>query len=61
MNDMELMQIMMNKIKLTESKCASLEKESRLKDRRIRVLEEKLHLYEKCKLNFKFIIKMIVI
>lgn len=41
------MQIMMQKIKRTEARCAIFEKESYEKDRRIKVLEEKLHLYKK--------------
>jgi hypothetical protein len=43
---MDLMQIMMSKIKRTEARCAAFEKESNEKDRRIRVLEAKLELYK---------------
>jgi hypothetical protein len=46
---MELMQIMMKKIKNTEAKCALLEKESVEKDKKIKILENKLELYKKAK------------
>jgi hypothetical protein len=46
---MELMQIMMKKIKTTEAKCAILEKESVEKDKKIKILENKLELYKKAK------------
>jgi hypothetical protein len=47
--DMDLMQIMMSKIKTTEARCAFLEKESREKDKKINILEEKLDIYKKSK------------
>lgn len=46
-SDMDLMQIMMGKIKATERRCAFLEKESREKDKKINILEEKILIYKK--------------
>ena len=52
---MDLMQIMMSKIKATETKCAFLERTNREKDKKISILEEKLEIYKKSNLNFFYI------
>ncbi|RNA43381.1 UBX domain-containing 11 [Brachionus plicatilis] len=52
-NDLELMQLMMSKIKQTENKCAILEREITRKDKKIEILEEKLDLYKKKQTEFR--------
>ncbi len=52
---MDLMQIMMSKIKATEAKCAFLERTNREKDKKISILEEKLDIYKKSISNFFFL------
>ena len=46
-NDMDLMQLMMGKIKRTEARCAIFEKDCKDKDNKILSLERKLELLKK--------------
>jgi hypothetical protein len=47
LSDFDLMQIMMQKIKRTESRCAIFEKEAKEKDKIIKILEDKVEFYKK--------------
>ena len=49
---MDLMQIMMQKLKVAEAKCLKYEQELKDRDKRIRILEEKASLYEKGFIKF---------
>lgn len=46
-NDMDLMQLMMAKIKRTEARCAIFERDSKEKETKILTLERQLELLEK--------------